>query len=431
MTDTLATLKQQLLDLKAAHASGAVSDGQYEARRAALEKGLLDAVMQDSGDGSHKGVGDRPGKRHKPGKPAPAARVAPQAPGHDAIDPHQEGAKPSRKLVSLLTVGVLGLALAGYWWKGTPEWLGPGASERIAARSAAASGEGHPIGKEEFLGMIQKLADRLKEQPDNAEGWAMLGRSYTVVGQYADALKAYERAVALRPNDAQMLADYADSMAVNNNMTLAGEPMKWVRKALQADPNNLKALALAGTDAFIRKDYAGAVKYWQHLIDIGPPDSEYVREMAAGLKEARELGGLTATAAKASGGAAPSGSAGATPAAGAKAVSGVVSLAPALAKMAAPDDTVFILARPSAGSGMPVAILRKTVRDLPIQFSLDDSSSMSPAATLSGAGTVVVEARISKSGNAMRQSGDLAGLSEPVPVGASGLKIEIRDVVKP
>ena len=72
----------------------------------------------------------------------------------------------------------------------------------------------------------------------------MLGRSYTVVGQHADALKAYERAVALRPTDAQVLADYADSMAVNNNMSLAGEPMKWVAKALQADPNNLKALAL-------------------------------------------------------------------------------------------------------------------------------------------------------------------------------------------
>lgn len=430
MTDTVATLKQQLLDLKAAHASGAVSDGQFEARRAVLEKNLLDQVLQDTGEAPPAPGGARPNHRHKAGRSAGAASVATAPPAKTASDPQPDGARPSRALVSALAAGVVALALAGYAWKGSPEWLGPGASERVAA-AAAASGEGHAIGKEEFLGMIQKLADRLKEQPDNAEGWAMLGRSYTVVGQYADALKAYERAVALRPDDAQVLADYADSMAVNNNMTLAGEPMKWVRKALQADPNNLKALALAGTDAFIRKDYAGAVKYWQHLVDIGPPDSEYVREMAAGLKEARELGGLTATTAKASGAAAPTGSAGANPAAGGKTVSGVVSLAPALAKMAAPDDTVFILARPSAGRGMPVAILRKNVRDLPIQFSLDDSSSMSPAATLSGAGTVVVEARISKSGNAMRQSGDLAGQSEPVPVGASGLKIEIRDVVKP
>ena len=148
----------------------------------------------------------------------------------------------------------------------------------------------------DLMVMIDKLANRLKEQPDNAEGWVMLGRSYTVVGQHADALKAYERAVALRPTDAQVLADYADSMAVNNNMSLAGEPMKWVAKALQADPNNLKALALAGTDAFMRKDYAGAVKYWQRLVDVGPPDSDYVREIAGGLKEARALGGLPADA---------------------------------------------------------------------------------------------------------------------------------------
>ena len=417
MTDTVATLKQQLLDLKADHARGAVSDGQFEARRAALEKSLLDAVLQEGGEAPATEGRGKAGKRAKAGKPVAAASAKPAGSSMGAVE-----ARPSRKLVLLLVTGVVVLASAGYAWKGSPEWLGPGARERVAA-AAAASGEGHAIGKEEFLGMIQKLADRLKEQPDNVEGWVMLGRSYTVVGQYPDALKAYERAVALRPDDAQVLADYADSMAVNNNMTLAGEPMKWVRKALQVDPNNLKALALAGTDAFIRKDYAGAVKYWQHLIDIGPPDSEYVREMAAGLKEARELGGLPATAAKAT--------SGATPAAGAKTVSGVVSLAPALAKSAAPDDTVFILARPSAGRGMPVAILRKNVRDLPIQFSLDDSSSMSPAATLSGAGTVVIEARISKSGNAMRQSGDLAGQSEQVPVGASGLKIEIRDVVKP
>ena len=425
MTDTVATLKQQLLDLKADHARGAVSDGQFEARRAALEKSLLDAVLQEGGEAPATEGRGKAGKRAKAGKPVAAASAKPAGSSMGAVE-----ARPSRKLVLLLVTGVVVLASAGYAWKGSPEWLGPGARERVAA-AAAASGEGHAIGKEEFLGMIQKLADRLKEQPDNVESWVMLGRSYTVVGQYPDALKAYERAVALRPDDAQVLADYADSMAVNNNMTLSGEPMKWVRKALQVDPNNLKALALAGTDAFIRKDYAGAVKYWQHLVDIGPPDSEYVREMAAGLKEARELGGLPATTAKASSGAAPSGSAGATPAAGAKTVSGVVSLAPALAKLAAPDDTVFILARPSAGRGMPVAILRKNVRDLPIQFSLDDSSSMSPAATLSGAGTVVIEARISKSGNAMRQSGDLAGQSEPVPVGASGLKIEIRDVVKP
>lgn len=422
MTDTIATLKQQLLDLTASHTSGGVSDRQYEAQRAALEKSLLEKVMQDGGGASEKTGGGKRGKRAAGassggGAAAVAATAQPQA-----ID------RPSGKFVSLLVAGVVVLACAGYLWKGSPQRMGQGPAD--AAASAAAGGPEHAIGKEEFMVMIDKLANRLKEQPDNAEGWVMLGRSYTVVGQHADALKAYERAVALRPTDAQVLADYADSMAVNNNMSLAGEPMKWVTKALQADQNNLKALALAGTDAFMRKDYAGAVKYWQHLVDVGPPDSDYVREIAGGLKEARALGGLPVDAKATTLAAAPV-SGNAQPALTGKTVSGVVSLAPALAKQAAPDDTVFILARPAAGRGMPVAILRKKVSDLPIQFSLDDSSSMSPAATLSAAGTVVVEARISKSGNAMRQPGDLAGQSASVPVGTSGLKIEIRDVVTP
>ena len=284
MTDTIATLKQQLLDLTASHTSGGVSDRQYEAQRAALEKSLLEKVMQDGGGASEKTGGGKRGKRAAGassggGAAAVAATAQPQA-----ID------RPSGKFVSLLVAGVVVLACAGYLWKGSPQRMGQGPAD--AAASAAAGGPEHAIGKEEFMVMIDKLANRLKEQPDNAEGWVMLGRSYTVVGQHADALKAYERAVALRPTDAQVLADYADSMAVNNNMSLAGEPMKWVTKALQADQNNLKALALAGTDAFMRKDYAGAVKYWQHLVDVGPPDSDYVREIAGGLKEARALGGL-------------------------------------------------------------------------------------------------------------------------------------------
>lgn len=419
MTDTISTLKQQLLELKASHAAGALPDGTYEARRAALEKRLLEQVMHDGSGLSEKPSGAPRGKRaarESTGKGLAAVAVAPQVSGTD---------RPSGSFVALLVAGVVVLASAGYWWKGSPQRMGQGPADVVAAGSAE-----HAIGKEEFMGMIEKLANRLKEQPDNAEGWAMLGRSYTVVGQHAQALKAYERAVALRPTDANVLADYADSMAVSNNMSLAGEPMKWVAKALQADPNNLKALALAGTDAFVRKDYAGAVKYWQHLVDVGPPDSDYVREISGGLQEARTLGGLTVAARSPTQTAAPMpGSS--QPALAGKSVSGVVSLAPVLAKQASPDDTVFVLARPAAGRGMPVAILRKKVSDLPLQFSLDDSSSMSPAATLSAAGTVVVEARISKSGNAMRQPGDLAGQSASVPVGTSGLKIEIRDVVTP
>lgn len=113
------------------------------------------------------------------------------------------------------------------------------------------------------------------------------------------------------------------------------------------------------------------------------------------------------------------------------AVSGVVSLAPALAAKADPQDTVFVFARAAEGPRMPLAILRKQVKDLPLTFTLDDSMAMTPAAKLSSAQRVIVGARISKRGDATAQPGDLQGLSAPVAPGASGLKIEIAQVVQP
>ena len=110
-------------------------------------------------------------------------------------------------------------------------------------------------------------------------------------------------------------------------------------------------------------------------------------------------------------------------------VSGTVTLAKPLAGKAAPDDTVYVFARAAEGSRVPLAILRKQVKDLPLKFTLDDSMAMSPAAKLSGAPKVIVGARISKSGGALAQPGDLQGLSAPVAVGSSGLAIEISQVV--
>jgi cytochrome c-type biogenesis protein CcmH len=110
-------------------------------------------------------------------------------------------------------------------------------------------------------------------------------------------------------------------------------------------------------------------------------------------------------------------------------VSGRVTLTAAAKADAGPDATVFIFARAPTGSRMPLAILRKKVSDLPLEFKLDDSMAMSPAARLSSVGQVVVGARVSKSGNAMPQAGDWQALSSPVPVGTHGLNLEIREAV--
>jgi len=193
-----------------------------------------------------------------------------------------------------------------------------------------------------------------------------------------------------------------------------------VRRALEIDPDHWKALALAGTAAFERKDYRQAVAYWERLQRLVPPDSEIGRSVNASIAEAQELGDT-----KAAGKAAPKAAASAT---GAR-VTGRVSLAQGLVGKAQPTDTVFIFARAAGGPPMPLAVLRKQVKDLPLEFALDDSMAMAPSLKLSGFPEVIVGARISRSGSATPQSGDLQGLSQPVKVGATGVAVVIDTAV--
>jgi cytochrome c-type biogenesis protein CcmH len=280
--------------------------------------------------------------------------------------------------------------------------------------------------------MTEKLAARLKDKPDDVDGWSMLARSYSVLGRHAEALKAYEKASNLRKDDPTLLADYADSLAVNSNNSLEGEPMKLVDRALKIDPKNLKALYLAGTYAFNKKDYANAVKIWEKLAEVGPPGNVFVREVEPAIAEARNLAGLPAAAKPLDAAPKADGAGQSSASAGTGTVSGTVTISAAMAKNAQPDDTLFVFARAAEGSRMPLAILRKQVKDLPLNFSLNDSMAMSPASALSAASSkIIVGARVSKSGNAMPQPGDLSGQSAPVAVGSTGLQIEIKEAVKP
>jgi cytochrome c-type biogenesis protein CcmH len=170
------------------------------------------------------------------------------------------------------------------------------------------------------------------------------------------------------------------------------------------------------------------------MVEISPPGNAFSQQVMPAIAEARKLAGMPPAAkpldsilpAKAS-----DNGAGSSGAATGASVSGTVTLSAALAKQAQPEDTVFVFARASEGSRMPLAILRKQVKDLPLTFKLDDTMAMSPANALSTAGKIIVSARVSKSGNAMPQPGDLTGQSAPVDVGATGLKIEIKETVKP
>jgi cytochrome c-type biogenesis protein CcmH len=218
---------------------------------------------------------------------------------------------------------------------------------------------------------------------------------------------------------------------------IEGKPLQVVERALKIDPTQWKALALAGSAAFERKDYKTAIGYWQTLQSHAEPGSEMARETAANIEEARQLGGINelpkVPTAATSPAKAPLRTAEAKPQKQAlnanAAVEGSVSLSPKLAGKAAPTDTVFVFARAAEGPRMPLAILRFQVKDLPVKFLLDDSLAMSPAMKLSNFQDVVIGARISKSANAVPQAGDLQGASKPVKVGAKGLAVVIDQVV--
>jgi cytochrome c-type biogenesis protein CcmH len=254
--------------------------------------------------------------------------------------------------------------------------------------------------------MVERLAARLRESPGDAEGWKLLGRSYAALGRYAEAVDAYAKAAERAPRDADLLVDFADVLAMARGQRLAGEPEALVRRALELDSKNLKGLALAGTAAFERKDYARAAAEWQRMLALVPADSEDARVIQQNVAEAQSLAGAAQ-----------------------RALSGTVSLSPGLKGKASPDDTVFVFARAAEGPAVPLAVARTRVRDLPYRFSLDDSMAMAPAMKLSAFPRVVVGARISKSGNAAPQPGDLQGASAPVANDAGEVEVVIDRVV--
>jgi cytochrome c-type biogenesis protein CcmH len=338
----------------------------------------------------------------------------------------QAAPRPSRGLVAGVAIFVLAFALAGYAGMGNRAgWaVGPGSTApdgSVDAGTQAAQ-------EAQIAAMVERLAARLKDKPDDADGWAMLARSYTAQGRYALALPAYKRVIELRPNDAQALADYADGLAVVNNRSLEGEPEKLVMQAVKLDPANVKALVLAGTIAFNRNQFVPAMGFWERALKLSDPGSDFTRQLQGALDEARQRAGLPPAPGAAAAASAATPAMAQVPALGAT-VSGRVTLKAALKGQVSPDDTVFVFARAPAGSKMPLAILRKKVRDLPLEFTLDDSLAMSPAARLSTVPQVIVGARISKSGLAAPSPGDWQVFTAPVAVGASGLNLELGEPV--
>jgi cytochrome c-type biogenesis protein CcmH len=327
----------------------------------------------------------------------------------DADAPDEAPARSADRRVVPIAVGVAVplLALAVYFAVGNPGALSP-----------AAHGEGE-ISPAQIEAMVERLAARLRENPDDTDGWKMLGRSYTVMGRFREAVDAYSKAALRAPRDAQLLADFADALAMTRGQSLQGEPESLVRRALEIDPHNLKALALAGTAEFDRGEFAAAARTWERMLPLVPPESENARAIRENVAEARQRAG----------GAAPPPALAAAPAA-AGGLRGTVRLSPKLRDKVSPEDTLFIYARAEKGPAMPLAILRRSARELPLEYALDDSMAMAAGMGLSSQPRVVITARVSRSGNARPQPGDLQGASGPVANDAKGVDVVIDTVVR-
>jgi cytochrome c-type biogenesis protein CcmH len=336
----------------------------------------------------------------------------------DAID-SADDAQPVRRggrVLGFSLAGLLPIAAFGiYLTLGNPDAIN---AEARGTDANVAQG-GHDLRE-----MLKKIEAKAQAEPNNAEAWAMLAKTYGAMDRWPDALKAYERAVTLSPKVPAVMTGYAEALAIANNRALAGKPMELVLKALEIDPNDSKGLELAAIANFQDKNYAQAAYYFKHLLKQLPPESPYAQDITNAMQEANRLahGGAEQLDNLGEAGKAKPAAAGA----GAS-IRGKVDIAPAIKAKVNPQDVIFLFARPSA-SGAPVAALRATAGKFPIDFELTDAMAMTPDNRLSNFKEVTLTVRVSKSGDVKGAPGDLEGSLANVKVGAKDVSLVIDKV---
>ena len=334
--------------------------------------------------------------------------------------------RPRKTVLALcLTLPVCAVLLYGAW--GSPMGLDPAA----LAQSAPDEGPNSTVTPEKIAQMVGQLERRLQDEPNNMDAWVMLARLQRSQEKFPASEKSFAKALALAPDD-DLAIERAEVVAQVQGGDFSGEPWAVINRILKANPNQNNALLLAGSASFSEGRFAQAIQYWERVRASLPPQSEDLNALDSALAQARER----LAPGRASAQSAPSGLASAQPASpaspstpssvAAARIAGRVSLAPELAAQTSPSDTVFIYATPAQGGRMPLAIVRTTVAALPFDFVLDDSQAMGPQSKLSSASEVVLKARISKTGQAMAQPGELGVSLGPIKNPSSQLSLVIR-----
>lgn len=249
--------RDQLSELEADLRNGIISPEQYQQDRDEIERRLLDDVSREdevSAKGSKEAV--------------------------------------SRGPVYVIALGIPVVAVALYLLVGnSAAWSG--AATTPQAPFASGSQSNGPMTQQGIEANVAALAKRLEQKPDDAQGWVMLARSYTSLEKYTDASNAYAKAAALKTDDADLLGDFAFALAMANGRQLQGQPFELIKKALRIDPQNAKALELAGSAEFQAKNYKQAIDYWQKVLDRTSADSELARTLSQNINQAKALAGVS------------------------------------------------------------------------------------------------------------------------------------------
>lgn len=373
--------RERLRELEALAGDGEIDQKELERERRDLEAALLDDLEVDD---------------------APAA-----------------GRQPGPYWAVLVLVGVPLMAGGIYLAVGNPAALVAGSQQQAANPHAGAAGGKLPPVEE----LVAQLEKKLEENPDDPRGWALAARTYSGLGEYDKAVKAYRRLRKLVGDDPNVLVGQADAMIMASGRRFTDEAVAMLERAVEMQPDQPEGLWLLGMAAETRQEYAKALDYWVRLMPLLAEEPEAQEEVRALIRRVEAKSGLEAKSAET-----PAKS---RPAAADAQVSVEVILDPALLEKVSPGDTVFVFARAPDGPPMPLAAARHKVSELPLSLVLDDSSAMTPQRKLSSFGRVLVAARISKSGNPTGASGDLE--SSPVEAATrGGEKVELLiDKVRP
>lgn len=381
--------KLQLAELEKEYKEGLIEEISYQSSKAELEQALYDdlAVEEDLGKG--------------------------------------KSALGEKATVIAISLFIPLLAVSLYLMLGRPEAL---MESSVPHGAEAAAKEKEQLASIDR--MVGSLEKKLQKEPNNLTGWIMLGRTYRVLKRPKDALMAYEKADKLKPNNPDALLPMADIIATMNKGVLTGRPETLIKQALQVDPENMMGLWLAGMAAQQRSANTEAIAHWKKLepmLEPGSPDQKEVGELiarAGGTVESSVTAPAVTTQPQT---AAQENTA--TKDVANQAVNVTITLSEALKAKVKPEDTVFIYAKAVTGPPMPLAAVRKQVKDLPLEIKLDDSMAMMPQMKMSGFSELKVGARISLGGTPQAQAGDLFAEKSSVKAGDS-VQLDINQVVE-